>query len=284
MIDAKELLTKLGIKPEVLEDKDATLDTVVEEFNTKQSEHFKEIYLNSDDYKGRLSRYQEDEFVKWQAMLDSAIKKSGLELTDDQKKLKPKEKIELLSAHIRESSSGKKDIAALQQELLDAKNALTELEAKTKDEIQKAFTEADKKVIADKNNILLKQKFLSIPAERIIGGKHNDGYYKALKATLDEKYDFLPDEKGELTIFEKGTQKKPTAKVDGKESFVSVDDILKAQLKELSFWVESNGQGGQQGQQRQQQSERQQQEQLKTVWNKTDAPANRLEEMRKASG
>lgn len=243
-ISTEDFLKAIEVDPSELTKDDVKIEDVVTSFHDKQKQHWFSIFENSDELKQKQTELEKQFYGKHSKMLDSAIKKAGLVLTDEQSKMRPVEKIELLAQHLVTSSAGTKEIGELQGQLLEWKNKYNDLEKTAEQKIQDAMSAADKKVLSDKINFHLKNKFISVPKERLVGNEHLDIHWIGLDAKLREKYDISFDESGQFVFYKKGTSQKVEGKKDGRDVILSPDEIIIQQLKENKSWVESNGSGG----------------------------------------
>lgn len=253
-VTQEELLKKLGFDVAELEKDDADLEAILTAHNEKEKAHWFELFENSDELKNKQTENEGKIYAKHQKIVDGAIKKAGLVLTDEQAKLKPQEKIELLVSHLTTTNSGTKEIGDLHNQLLDLKNKYSDLEKASETKIKEAFDAADKKSMADRTHFHLKQKFISVPKDKLVGNEHLDLHWIALESKLKEKYDISFDDKGEFVFYKKGTSQKAEGTKDGRAVLLTPDEIITSQLKENKSWAESNGSGkGGNQQQRQQQ-------------------------------
>lgn len=188
-VTQEELLKKLGFDVAELEKDDADLEAILTAHNEKEKAHWFELFENSDELKNKQTENEGKIYAKHQKIVDGAIKKAGLVLTDEQAKLKPQEKIELLVSHLTTTNAGTKEIGELQSQLLDWKNKYIDLEKTSEQKISDAISAADQKVLADKVHFHLKNKFISIPKDKLVGNEHLDIHWIGLEAKLKEKYD-----------------------------------------------------------------------------------------------
>lgn len=277
-ITAEDFLKSIGFKVKDLESDDADLKALTEKFHADQRAHYFELFPNSDEYKSLIEKFEGQVYAKHQKVLNGAIKKAGLTFSDDEEiKLKPQEKVEKLVSHLRENNTAANDVKTLQEENIRLKNEVNQVKDDARKQVESALSEADKKVLTDKINFHLKNKFRDIPKERLVGNEHLDIHWIALDSKLKDKYDISLDEKGEFVFYKKGTTVKAEGKKDGRDVILTPDEVIIGQLKENKSWVESNGQG-QQAQQTQRPI---------TTENKTgkgSALLHRLEEMTVKNG
>lgn len=286
MADLKELLKKLGIDAAKAEDKDANLDTIIEDFHKGQRTHYETIlknegWKNKDDYDSTVKTYD----GKLNGQLNQELKKLGLELsvieplTIKEKFAKLKEFQE--AENEKADKSGKGEVLKLQEENLKYKNEIAEFPAKIEAAKNESKTEYENKIKSDKISLKQKETFVGVPKERVIGNQHSDGMFKAVNATISATYDADIDEQGNLIYYNKGSKTRPTSKMDGKEVLMSANDITLSVLKELNFYVESNGKGAQVNQGQQQSQSQQSGQQGKTPKPVPSEMEARLAEMTK---
>lgn len=266
MAELKEYLKKLGVDITKIEDKDADLDTLVTEFNNSQKTHYETILKNEGwkaktDFDEEVKKYD----GKLNGQLNHELKKLGLPLAEIET-LTVKEKFTKLKEFQDTQAgtadkAGKEEVLKLQQEKIDLQNQVNEFPAKLEAAKTEAQTEYNNRMKADKISLKTKETFVGVPKERVIGNQHSDGMFKAVTATISATYDADLSDAGELIYYNKGSQTRPTTKIDGKEVIMTASDILTSTLKELNFYVESNGKGN--GGQQQQQNNGQQQTQTK---------------------
>lgn len=246
----KALLTGAGFTKDVidaLDNEDFNPKEAVEKLNAAQKEHYGSILRNEieEEIKDDVTKKRDG---RWLADLNQAIKKQGVPF-DDIKDLEIKDKIKFLSDHIsketqKASGSVAEDYKKAQDEILSLKNQLTEKEDLFKTEIEKVQNQAKAEVTGEKVDMKQRSKFFSIPEEKLIGKKHNEGLYMAYKSVASTKYDFDIDENGDVIAYKKGTKTRVTGKNEnGKDEFMGVEDIMKTELTNLGLWVQSNGQG-----------------------------------------
>lgn len=252
-MEPKELLKKLGFDlKEVEEAKEP--DELIEKFHEKSKAENFEIFKNDlgakdltpENIKGFLKESKNKTFGELAANLDRQITKLVPEITAEQlKDMKLPEKMESLSEALKEkySAGQNKDITELQKKNVELQNEAVKAKEEAEEKIRQAFKEADTKLINDKVSWGMKSKFLNVPKDKLLTGKHNDAYFLASNSFINTKYDFTVDEHGEIIPLVKGSQQRVTDKKDGKEYFVTADDLLLKTLDELGFIQKSNGNG-----------------------------------------
>lgn len=247
MADAKEILKKLGFDLAKVESA-TDINPLIEEHNTANRAHYEGIFKNEewktkDEFDAEVKAHD----GKTAAIVNNALKKLGITDIDS---LPLKEKIEKVkewkeAEFAKLDKGGKDEVLKLQEENISLKNQVTDFPAKIEAAKKEAETIYEGKIKSDKISLKMKENFVGIPKERVIGNQHSDGMFKAINATISANYDADIDEKGDLVFYNKGSKTRPVTKQEGKEILMSAGDIFTATLKELNFYVESNGQGKQ---------------------------------------
>lgn len=247
----KKLLKGAGYSDEIItsvDKDDFDAQQAVEANHEAQKEHYKSLLENEIKETIRDEALQTTE-GKIYRMLHHELKKYGVPIAEVEA-VPLKDKIKIAADHFKaeaEKVSGKsnEDFKQLQEEFLKAKNQLAEKEDwLPKTEIEKEREKLLSERKAEKVDVSLQKQFNSIPAQKLLGNKHSEGFYLALKNVISSKYD-TDIENDQVVFYEKGTRKKVTGKSEGKEDFLKASDVLTQELKALNFWVESNGSGGQ---------------------------------------
>lgn len=248
----KKLLKGAGFSDDVItaaekEDKDFDIQQAIESNNEAQKEHYKSLLENEikDEVKDKVIKERDGQMM---SVINTALKKAGVpmaEIETAEVKDKMKVALEHFKAEAEKAGAGvNEDFKKIQEENLKLKNELSEKE----DWMPKSEFEKERQALLnerkeEKVESLLHKQFTGIPANKLLGNKHSDGFFIALKNVIGTKYD-TDIENGEVVFYEKGTQKKVIGKSGGKDDFLKAADILNQELKGLSFLVESNGNGG----------------------------------------
>lgn len=233
---AEDVLKKLGIDFK----EDANLDEVVAAFQDAEKERYQKLFEN--EHASKADELEEKARIKFMATLNNALKKKGL----DPKAMEGKpiaERIEELTEKLKAEYSKPGEVQELQQENVKLKNDIEALKQDYEGKIELTKSE----VQAEKNNYIKGQKlskvFEGIPREKVVGGL-TAGQVKAAEALLSSNYDIELDANGELVVYQKGTKKQPTGKVEGKEVILNLPDIVNTIIfDELNLRVQSNGRG-----------------------------------------
>lgn len=239
-----DLLKKMGLTATQIaeaEKDDFDANAIVTAFNEAQKVHYKPIIENEikPDIEAEIKAEVEGKIY---GTMNNDLKKMGVDI-NAVKDLPVHKKLQVLEQTIL-AKGGKPDetIKQLQDENVTLKNAVTDWEAKFKTEVETAVNTEKTKVHERLNELDLKRDYQSIPADNILGKKHADGIFIALKSHIGTKYDLKRDEQDNLVVYEKGTAKRAQGKdASGKEYFLPVKDLLVNSLKELNLNVESNG-------------------------------------------
>lgn len=245
----KALLKGLGLPDSTfadLEKDDFDAKKVISDFNEGQKAHYTDIVKNEIS-----SQIESDTTARVEGRiygtLESDLKKHyGLptEVMEKIKGAKIHEKLKIAKDFLDEKRNGSESevVKKLQEESLEWQKKHTELEGKLTGEIDRVNKEAKGKIASRLSDIRLQKALTGIPAEKIVGKKLTDGHSLAVKALLGTKYNFDLDDKDEVIPYELGTTKRATSKdTSGKESFVTIEDLVLNSMKELNFLVESNG-------------------------------------------
>lgn len=243
----KVLFKGLGLQESILaeiEKEDFDVKAAITSFNNSQKEHYTEIVKNEIKHEVEREAVSSAEGKLFHTLNNDLKKIFGVPL-EAIKDLPLPEKLKFTKKQLDEAYSKNpngEDITKLQAEKVEWQNKYTDLETSLTSKIEEVRKEESKKTVSKLGEIELQKKFNSVPAEKILGKKHTDGIFLAVKSLLNSKYDFSFDEKENVVPFEKGTQKRVVGKADGgKEYFVGIDDLVVSSLKELSFLNESNG-------------------------------------------
>lgn len=243
----KALLKGLGISETVITESDKDdfdVKAAVAAFNESQKAHYTDIISNE------IRPTIEDEVTakvegKIYGTLNNDLKKIYGVPLDKIKDLPVHEKLKVVKAQLDETYSknpSADEIKKLQEEKMEWQNKYTDFEQKFNSELGNAIKAEKQKTVAKLTEAELQKKFNSVPAEKLLGGAHSEGIYFGTKTYLSTKYDFDTDANDNMIIYTKGTQQRATIKdAAGKESFVTLDDLMLNSLKELKFLKESNG-------------------------------------------
>lgn len=241
----EKLLKSLGVPEDYFPDLDKDdfdPTPVIEKVNELNKEQFYKVFENDSEYQQIIK----DKAVgQVKSTYDNHLKKFGFV---DEKNLPIHEKLQLFADFFKEKVKKElnipdvaKEVEELQKKNLDLQNEFTEKEKSYQEQIEQAKKE-NVKVNQKLSDIELNKMFLGVDAKTILGGKHSDGLFKAVRSSMAEKYDFHYDDGLSFTL--KGKESKPTAKIDGKEVILENNQVLLNEMKELGFINESNGSGG----------------------------------------
>lgn len=237
MTNEEKLIKKLGFKDVNNDDFDQA--EALKVFHEKIKADNFELFKNDTDYKDEIEASARAKIL---GTMDRDLKKYGL-TDDDLKEKKAHEKLKLLFDKAEEKfGKAGDDVKPLQDEIVELKNAAIDKETeyqKSKEDYEKV---SDGKLAKDKADLKLNALFYAYPKDQLISKKHSDGMFKALQATIDSSYDARIVD-GELSFFDKGTDKRAMGTVDGREAILTTEEILNSTLKDLSFVVESGGGG-----------------------------------------
>lgn len=246
----KKLLKGAGFTDDVItsaEKDDFDASKAVESLHESQKEHYKSLLENEikEEIKDTITKDRDGKFL---GILNTELKKSGVPLEKIQD-LEIKDKIKVAAEHYKteaEKITGKtnEDFKKIQEENLQLKNQLTEKDEWAQTEIGKVKEQVQQERKQEQVELALQKQFTTIPANKVLGGKHSDGLFLALKNMIQTKFD-TDLESGNVVFYEKGTKKRIAGKNEqGRDDFKKASDILVEELKGLNFYVESNGQGG----------------------------------------
>lgn len=242
----KALLKGIGLESVLteIEKDDFDANTAVSKFNEGQKAHYRDIIKNeiAPEIETEITAKVEGKIYN---TFRNDIKKSFGVPLDKLKDKFPNEMLAIAKTHIDETYSknpNAEEMKKLQEELIETRNAYTELEGKLPKEIERIQKEEKQKTVSKLTGIELQKKYNSIPADKLLGKSHAPGYYVAMKADLYEKYDFGIDENENPIPYVKGTSQRATSKdANGKESFANIDELVLNSLDTLGFINKSNG-------------------------------------------
>lgn len=248
---ATKLLKGAGFTDELLkkaEEPDFKPEDAIEAVNNSQKEHYETLLRNelTASITKEASATTAAEILN---KLNHSLKKSGVPVNDidhatvAEKVIAAEKFFKEKFSKIDDESKLKKQFQELEEKYLKVTNEVTEKEEQWNKKYEDVKKESESKLTRDKVDIRLMRDFNAIPDNRVLGGKKQENHYVAVKANIDAKYDTSLDEKGNVVYLEKGTQKRVTFKREGKEDFLTSQDIFPSELKGLNLWVESNGQG-----------------------------------------
>lgn len=279
---ATKLLKGAGFTDELLkkaEEADFKPEDAIEAVNNSQKEHYEQLLKNdlTEAITGEVTKKLDGEFF---GKLNANLKKSGMPIEEIQE-LSMADKIIKFEKFLKEKYEKnvdkdklKEQFQELEKKNLELTNKLTEKDEEVIKTVEQVKKDSQSQLIKDKVELRLQKEYNNIPDNRLVGGKKTDGLFIAAKSMADTKYDLGLDEKtNEVIFYEKGTQKRAVAKKDGKENFVTASDVIQNELKGLSLWVESNGQGQQQ-----------KQTTTTTQTDTTKPTSSRLQQMKEAAG
>lgn len=239
---AIELLKLLGVDKSTLEtlqdeEKAAELDlkALSKTYTDTSKEKLKEVLKNDGEF---ISSLKEDieKSVKGQiaGTQHGAFKRAGLTKEEVESAKSIDDMIALLAE--KHKQSGSKDVESLQKELMEANRKYQELQEVEIPKIRQEEKSRADKLILD-NKIL--EHFNTIDAGRLIHGKHDVAYLKAVKAMLNEEYDVKLDEAQNIALYQKGSDKK-VPNSNGTD-ILSFSEAFESHLS--PFLKQSNGKG-----------------------------------------
>ncbi len=244
----KKLLKGAGYPDSVFADSekdDFKIEEIIEANNDSQKEHYEGL-LKSDIQSGVKDEVFQKAEGEVYAAAERAMKRDGMDI-EEVKELKMKEKIikygEFLKTkytNTKDQTKLKEEFDTLQKDHLELKNTLTDKEEEWTGKYSQVVKDEEAKSLKKEVDLTMHKHFQTIPENRIVGGKRPDGFYAAVKSVIDSKYDVTMD-KGEVVYLEKGTSTRAKGKKEGREEFLSTEDVMNNELKNLSLLVQSNG-------------------------------------------
>ncbi len=246
----KKLLKGAGYPDSVFADAekdDFKVEVVIENNNDSQKEHYEGLLKSELESTVKDTVFQKAEGEVY-AAAERAMKRDGMDI-EEVKELKMKEKIikygEFLKTkytNTKDQTKLKEEFDTLQKDHLELKNTMTDKEEEWTGKYSQVVKDEAAKSLKKEVDLTMHKHFQTIPENRIVGGKRPDGFYAAVKSVIDSKYDVTMD-KGEVVYLEKGTSTRAKGKKDGREEFLSTEDVMNNELKNLSLLVQSNGEG-----------------------------------------
>lgn len=243
----KALLKSLGISDSViteLDKDDFDVKAAVAAFNESQKAHYTDIIKNEvrPEIEAEVTKEVEG---KLYSTLRNDIKKNFGVPADKLKELFPHDMLKVAKTHIEEVYSkgqNAEELRKMQEDLMKARNDVTEWENKLPKEVERIQKEFKQKAVYKLADIDLQKKFNSIPAEKLLGKVHAPGYFVAMKTDILSKYDLDLDDNENPILLEKGTSKRVMAKnSENKDYFPTLDDLALTSLDTLGFLSKSNG-------------------------------------------
>jgi hypothetical protein len=243
----KELLKALGISEANItafsdEEKAKELKPkeIASEVVGKQKEAALELLKNDGEYRGQVESEIKGKLFH---TFRNDIKKRFPEIGLTNKELQEKEPHELLD--VAKEKAGKADTEAgkkveeLQQVNVDLTNELSKLKDET---IPGLESKAEKEISLERSKMLIKSNLATLKGNKELVPEI-DGAFVALDATLQAKYDYKINEKGELDVFLKGTDMKqrPQGKVGDVEKVLTGPEVIRQELTTFGFLQKSNG-------------------------------------------
>jgi len=244
------LLKKLGFTADQVaaitaENSDFDVTAGVKAFNTAQHDHYVEIFKNDQDLKKEIEKGLKGKLFG--AFRNDIKKRFDLGLSNSElQEMEPHELLDIAAKAKGTGGKGTGEIKALQDENVDLKNKVKELEEVKIPGIRSEVDQAISKVKSERQIRAIINQF----SEKKELLPEVDAAFNSVSFSIGSKYDLKPTDKG-VELYEKGSdyQKRAQGSIDGKEKLLELGDVIKTECVNFGFIRKNNNTGEPGGQQ-----------------------------------